>query len=189
MLKGLSLTIKPREKIGIVGRTGCGKSTLMSTLFRIVEPTGGRVLIDGHDLAQVPLHQLRSKLALVPQVRAGLLPPKPSNTMETSFTCLNLFVFLYQNNPRKTRNFAFLCCFIFKMCLAFNGWDISFSRRKLYSCDVYMQDPVVFSGTVRDNLDPFNACEGDAAIWSALRQTGMADTVTKLQVCFSSLYV
>jgi len=69
VLKGLSLSIKPREKIGIVGRTGCGKSTLMSTLFRIVEPTGGRVVIDGHDLAQVPLHQLRTKLALVPQVR------------------------------------------------------------------------------------------------------------------------
>ena len=68
VLKGLSLSIKPKEKIGIVGRTGCGKSTLMSTLFRIVEPTGGRVLIDGHDLAQVPLHHLRSKLALVPQV-------------------------------------------------------------------------------------------------------------------------
>ena len=77
VLKGLSLNIKPREKIGIVGRTGCGKSTLMSTLFRIVEPTGGRVLIDGHDLAQVPLHQLRSKLALVPQVRAALLLHDP----------------------------------------------------------------------------------------------------------------
>ena len=48
---------------------------------------------------------------------------------------------------------------------------------------VIVQDPVVFSGTVRDNLDPFNACEGDAAIWSALRQTGMADTVNNLQVC------
>ena len=46
-----------------------------------------------------------------------------------------------------------------------------------------VQDPVVFSGTVRDNLDPFNACEGDAAIWFALRQTGMADTVNNLQVC------
>lgn len=45
-----------------------------------------------------------------------------------------------------------------------------------------MQDPVVFSGTVRDNLDPFNASPGDAAIWSALRQTGMADVVTSLQV-------
>ena len=56
------------------------------------------------------------------------------------------------------------------------------------SFDVCLQDPVVFSGTVRDNLDPFNACESDAAIWSALRQTGMADTVTKLQVCLSSLH-
>ncbi len=74
VLKGLCLSIKPREKIGIVGRTGCGKSTLMSTLFRIVEPTGGRVVIDGHDLAQVPLHQLRTKLALVPQVTVTLQP-------------------------------------------------------------------------------------------------------------------
>ncbi len=46
-----------------------------------------------------------------------------------------------------------------------------------------VQDPVVFSGTVRANLDPFNACGGDAAIWGALRQTCMADTVENLQVC------
>ena len=45
-----------------------------------------------------------------------------------------------------------------------------------------VQDPVIFSGTVRDNLDPFNASSGDAAIWSALRQTGMAQTVQSLQV-------
>lgn len=77
VLKGLSLSIKPREKIGIVGRTGCGKSTLMSTLFRIVEPSRGRVLIDGQDLAHVPLHQLRSKLALVPQV-CPLPPCRPA---------------------------------------------------------------------------------------------------------------
>ena len=53
---------------------------------------------------------------------------------------------------------------------------------------VNVQDPVVFSGSVRDNLDPFNACEGDAAIWSALRQTGMADTVKNLQVCLAPLH-
>lgn len=46
---------------------------------------------------------------------------------------------------------------------------------------------MVFSGTVRDNLDPFGACEGDPAIWSALRQTGMANTVSNLQVCLSHL--
>ena len=89
VLKGLSLSIKPKEKIGIVGRTGCGKSTLMSTLFRIVEPTGGRVLIDGHDLAQVPLHQLRSKLALVPQVTC----PFPTCVM---YSC-NSFVTTYSS--------------------------------------------------------------------------------------------
>ena len=75
VLKGLTLSIKPREKIGIVGRTGCGKSTLMSTLFRIVEPTAGQVLIDGQDLAHLPLQHLRSKLALVPQVGT---PPPPN---------------------------------------------------------------------------------------------------------------
>ena len=48
---------------------------------------------------------------------------------------------------------------------------------------VHLQDPVVFSGTVRDNLDPFNTSQGDAAIWSALRQTGMADVVKNLPVC------
>lgn len=45
---------------------------------------------------------------------------------------------------------------------------------------VLLQDPVVFSGTVRDNLDPFGASAGDGAIWAALRQTGMAEIITQL---------
>lgn len=49
-----------------------------------------------------------------------------------------------------------------------------------YSSGVASQDPVVFSGTVRDNLDPFGASAGDGAVWAALRQTGMADTITQL---------
>ena len=57
-----------QEKVGVAGRTGCGKSTLMMALKRIVEPCGGRVLIDGIDTAAVPLTDLRSRLALVPQV-------------------------------------------------------------------------------------------------------------------------
>ncbi len=56
--------------MGVAGRTGCGKSTLMMALKRIVEPSGGRVLIDGIDTAAVPLADLRSRLALVPQVWA-----------------------------------------------------------------------------------------------------------------------
>ena len=68
VLKGLSFSIKAGEKVGLIGRTGCGKSTLMSTLLRIVEPSEGQILIDGVDLAGVPLHDLRSRIALVPQV-------------------------------------------------------------------------------------------------------------------------
>ena len=52
----------------MAGRTGCGKSTLMMALKRIVEPSSGRILIDGVDVGGVSLFDLRSRLALVPQV-------------------------------------------------------------------------------------------------------------------------
>lgn len=77
----------------------------MTSLYRIVEPCGGRIIIDGIDVSQMGLTDLRSRLALVPQ------------------------------------------------------------------------DPVIFSGTVRANLDPFDAVGGDALIWQALEQAGMADTI------------
>ena len=88
--------------------TGGGKSTLMTSLYRIVEPCGGRMIIDGIDVSQMGLTDLRSRLALVPQ------------------------------------------------------------------------DPVIFSGTVRANLDPFDAVGGDAHIWQALQQAGMAETIRNM---------
>lgn len=87
---------------------GGGKSTLMTSLYRIVEPCGGRIIIDDMDVSQLGLTDLRSRLALVPQ------------------------------------------------------------------------DPVIFSGTVRANLDPFDAVGGDAYIWQALEQAGMADTIRQM---------
>lgn len=67
VLKGLNLEVNPGEKVGIVGRTGAGKSSLMLVLLRLVEPRSGQILIDGYDIQRLGLRQLRSKLAIIPQ--------------------------------------------------------------------------------------------------------------------------
>lgn len=67
VLKGLSFSIAGAEKVGVAGRTGSGKSSLMIALFRIQELAGGRITIDDVDIAQVPLPLLRSKLGIIPQ--------------------------------------------------------------------------------------------------------------------------
>ncbi|GMH99837.1 hypothetical protein TrLO_g747 [Triparma laevis f. longispina] len=67
VLKGLSLTIPAGSKVGVVGRTGAGKSTLMIALLRLVELAEGKINIDGVDCSKLGLHLLRSKLAIVPQ--------------------------------------------------------------------------------------------------------------------------
>ena len=108
VLKGMSFSILGGEKVGICGRTGCGKTTLMMTLFRIVEMESGTLLIDGVDVSAIGLFDLRSKLALVPQ------------------------------------------------------------------------DPVVFSGSVRDNLNPFGEAASDEELWTALRKSGMGGVVEGL---------
>lgn len=66
VLKGLSFVIKPKEKIGIVGRTGAGKSSLIQALFRLAE-TEGHIFIDGVDTKCVSLNTLRSNISIIPQ--------------------------------------------------------------------------------------------------------------------------
>ncbi|KAL3741423.1 hypothetical protein ACJRO7_016978 [Eucalyptus globulus] len=67
ILHGLSFTVAPREKLGIVGRTGAGKSSMMNALFRIVELEKGRILIDGCDTSKIGLEDLRKVLGIIPQ--------------------------------------------------------------------------------------------------------------------------
>lgn len=107
VMKGVNLTVKSQEKVGIVGRTGAGKSTLMVALFRITDLCKGTITIDGYDISKLGLCDLRRALAIIPQ------------------------------------------------------------------------DPVIFSDTVRFNLDPFNECT-DHAIWSALEHVHMKEVVQQL---------
>uniref|UniRef100_A0A669ETJ2 Multidrug resistance-associated protein 4 n=1 Tax=Oreochromis niloticus TaxID=8128 RepID=A0A669ETJ2_ORENI len=106
VLKNLSLVFKSREKVGIVGRTGAGKSSLISALFRLAEPEG-RITIDGFLTSEIGLHTLRQKMSIIPQ------------------------------------------------------------------------DPVLFTGTMRKNLDPFKQ-HTDEDLWNALQEVQMKAMVDEL---------
>ncbi|XP_047332548.1 ABC transporter C family member 12-like [Impatiens glandulifera] len=67
VLHGLTFHIKPNKKVGIVGRTGAGKSSMLNALFRIVEMERGKIVIDGCDISKIGLTDLRSVLSIIPQ--------------------------------------------------------------------------------------------------------------------------
>ena len=67
VLKNINFTIEPGQKIGIVGRTGSGKTTLCLSLFRILEASTGKILIDNQDISQIGLELLRESIAFIPQ--------------------------------------------------------------------------------------------------------------------------
>jgi ABC-type multidrug transport system fused ATPase/permease subunit len=67
VLHDLSFTIKPMQKVAVVGRTGVGKSTLLATFFGAADVLSGSIVIDGKDVGTVPVRRLRSSLSLIPQ--------------------------------------------------------------------------------------------------------------------------
>ncbi|XP_070850344.1 ATP-binding cassette sub-family C member 4-like [Chaetodon trifascialis] len=106
VLHGMKAMFRPREKVGIVGRTGAGKSSLVSALFRLAEPQG-KIYIDGVLTSEIGLHDLRQKMSIIPQ------------------------------------------------------------------------DPVLFTGSMRKNLDPFNQ-HTDEELWNALQEVQLKAAVEEL---------
>uniref|UniRef100_A0A8C9ZRY3 Multidrug resistance-associated protein 1 n=1 Tax=Sander lucioperca TaxID=283035 RepID=A0A8C9ZRY3_SANLU len=74
-IRNITININKGEKVGIVGRTGAGKSSLMLGLFRIIEAAEGHIFIDGVDIAQLGLHELRSRITIIPQGWKLILAP------------------------------------------------------------------------------------------------------------------
>ena len=66
-IRNLSMVIQPKMKVGIVGRTGAGKSSILQALFRLCEIEQGTITLDGVDIRHVGLHTLRKSLAFIPQ--------------------------------------------------------------------------------------------------------------------------
>lgn len=66
-LNGLSFTIKPGQKVGIIGRTGAGKSSILQVLFRLINPESGTIYLDGMDYMDFGLHDLRRQMSVIPQ--------------------------------------------------------------------------------------------------------------------------
>lgn len=79
VLDEVTVTIAPKEKVGIVGRTGAGKSSLVTAILRLVELDGGRVFLDGVDVSTIGLRRLRSSVAVIPQVE--MISPSPRSLL------------------------------------------------------------------------------------------------------------
>ncbi|KAJ7459957.1 hypothetical protein FB451DRAFT_1272196 [Mycena latifolia] len=110
VLRGVSFSLKAGERVGLVGRTGSGKSTLATTLLRFVDPSSGRIIIDGIDISKIGLHDLRSRITFISQdvaLFSGTLRDNldPFGEYEDS-VCMNVLyrVHLISQSPNGSQN-------------------------------------------------------------------------------------
>lgn len=113
VLHGLSFTISPSEKVGIVGRTGAGKSSMLNALFRIVELEKGKIFIDGCDITKMGLMDLRKVLSIIPQSPVLFLGMFSLPYCE--YICVLLYIFCQCSFSKVT--FAFPFTFQLSVCL------------------------------------------------------------------------
>jgi ATP-binding cassette subfamily C (CFTR/MRP) protein 1 len=116
VLKKLDIELPKRSKVGVVGRTGAGKSTLMVSLLRIVELDSGKILIDGYDTRTIGLTKLRSNIAVIPQdpvlfsgtIRSNLDPFEQFSDDELSSVLTRVGLFTYTTSSSSTTSLVSL---------------------------------------------------------------------------------
>lgn len=154
VLKNLNIQIKSEEKIGIVGRTGAGKSSILQALLRMFEPETGTVMISGVDYRKIALKQLRSSIAIIAQdptlfigtIRYNM-DPQGVFTDEKIWHCLKIV-----NLDEKIRSFA-------KQLdeeVAENGANLSLGERQLFcfARAVLMDKKIILLDEATANIDP-----------------------------------
>ncbi|RVW39504.1 ABC transporter C family member 2 [Vitis vinifera] len=203
VLHGLSFKISPSEKLGIAGRTGAGKSSMINALFRIVELESGRILIDEYDISKFGLTDLRKVLSIIPQspilfsdCAYRLSFPLPNDCgFLWNFQQVSLFGFIVTRVEPSVVRVSSITLLLPSFALtmektSFKGAVVKNMHILLISgCIEFYNHNIIIefsssqvglsslgTGTVRFNLDPFNE-HNDADLWKALKRAHLKDFI------------
>ncbi|KAL4788896.1 P-loop containing nucleoside triphosphate hydrolase protein [Aspergillus venezuelensis] len=139
VIHNLNLHVRPGERLGIAGRTGAGKSSIMAVLFRIVEPCSGSITIDGIDISRVRLQDLRSRMSIVPQdatvlhgtVRSNLDPFNRRSDEELWEALQQSHLTAQPRNAQDSQNAATLSAITLDTVVEPEGSNLSHGQRQL----------------------------------------------------------